>query len=91
MFACAQALYLLHQGVHYDVVLRTGQSGVVASAKTGEKRQSGNAGEPPSKKIKADITSMGDIPPANMVSRNQNSRAENANPNQVVSVMTTLQ
>ena len=49
-----QALYLLHRGGHYDVVLQTGQSGVAASAKTGGKRQSGNAGEPPSKRLKAD-------------------------------------
>ena len=72
------------------MVLQTGQSGVAASAKAGEKRQSGNAGEPPSKRLKADIMSMG-VPPSKMVSRYQNSHAENANPNQVVSVMTTLQ
>ena len=57
-----QALYLLHRGGHYDVVLQTGQSGVAASAKAGEKRQSGNVGEPPSKRLKADITSMGGSP-----------------------------
>ena len=43
-------------------MIKTGQSGIAASAKTGGRRQSGNAGEPPSKRLKADITSIGDSP-----------------------------
>ena len=78
-----QSLYMLHRGGHYDLVLQTGQSGVAASAEAGEKRQSGNAGEPPSKRLWG-------VSPAKMVNRYQNSRAENANPNKVVSVSVQL-